>query len=209
MTFSIVTCDLRAGAWGVAVASRYLAVGGIVPAVDAAGGALATQARTNVAFRGAGLAALRAGAAADAVVRSLIDGDEGRDERQLAVVDGAGRAAAWTGAGCQPYAGQRTGRCYAVAGNLLTGPEVLDAMVRAWSAADPAQPLAQRLVAALAAGDAAGGDRRGRQSAAVLVARRDAGHLIGTDTDVDLRVDDAPRPVEDLRRLVALRYPKE
>jgi uncharacterized Ntn-hydrolase superfamily protein len=203
VTFSIVGREPGGAAWGVAVASRYLGVGGIVPAADSAAGALATQARTNAAWRARGLAALRAGTPAADVVAALVAADPGRDERQLGVVDAAGAAATWTGPACRPYAGDRVGPGVAVQGNLLTGPEVLDAMLTAWSDVDG--PLPDRLLAALAAGDAAGGDRRGRQAAALLVVRRGADHLVGSDVDVDLRVDDAAAPVDELRRLLTLR----
>lgn len=202
MTFSIVACDLAGGAWGVAVASRYLAVGGIVPAAEADAGALATQAQTNMAYRRSGLAMLRTGQGAKAVVDALVAEDEGRETRQVGVVDAQGGAAAWTGSECQPWAGSRTGTGFAVQGNLLASHEVVDAMVEAWLASDPSSPLAHRLLAALAAGDAAGGDRRGRQSAALYVARRGS-HF---EAEVDLRVDDAPQPVQELGRLLDLRY---
>lgn len=208
MTFSIVAGDPDHGAWGVAVASRYLAVGGIVPAADSTAGALATQARTNMAYRADGLAALRSGDAAEAVLAALLDPDEHRDQRQLGIVDLAGRAATWTGPACSPHAGGYAADGVAIQGNLLTGPEVVDAMARAWSAG-PAADLADRLLLALEAGDAAGGDRRGRQAAALLVVRRDADHLHGSDVDVDLRVDDSARPLPELRRLLGLRREDE
>jgi len=202
VTFSIVACDPVDGSWGVAVASRFLAVGANVPAAEVDAGALATQALTNMAYRRSGLAMLRAGEGAKAVVDSLVAGDDGREARQVGVVDAHGGAAVWTGSECQPWAGSRTGNGFAVQGNLLHGPEVVDAMAQAWLAGDGSAALAHRLLAALAAGDAAGGDRRGRQSAALYVARRGS-HF---DAEVDLRVDDAPHPVDELARLLALRY---
>ncbi len=206
MTFSIVACDLRSGSWGVAVASKYLAVGSMVPAAASDAGALATQAWTNAAYRGAGLAALREGLNAEKAIARLVEADADRDRRQVSIVDTDGTAAAWTGPGCSAYAAARTGDGYAVQGNLLPGPEVLDAMADVWRHTDPTAPLASRLLDALAAGDAAGGDLRGRQSAALLVVRRDADYCTGTDMETDLRVDDAERPIEGLARLLELRY---
>jgi uncharacterized Ntn-hydrolase superfamily protein len=203
VTFSIVGYDPGAGAWGVAVASCYLAVGGIVPAAGADAGALATQARTNAGWKAAGLAALRDGTAAEDVVAGLVKADPGRDERQVGVVDRAGHAATWTGPACLPWAGGYAAPGVAIQGNILTGPEVVDAMRAAWGDGDG--PLAERLLAALAAGDAAGGDSRGRQAAGLLVVRRAADHLVGSDVDVDLRADDTPDPVGELGRLLRLR----
>ena len=206
VTFSIVACDLRSGAWGVAVASKYLAVGANVPAAKSDVGAIATQAYTNVSYRQTALAALREGCSAEKALAIVLDGDPGRDRRQVGIVDASGVAATWTGPECSPYAEGRTGTGYAMQGNLLAGPQVLDAMTEAWQRTDPAAPLARRLLDALAAGDRAGGDARGRQSAAVLVARRDADYSIGTDVEVDLRIDDDKRPVAALARLLDVRY---
>lgn len=206
MTFSIVACDLRSGSWGVAVASRYLAVGSMVPAAESDAGAIATQAWTNAGYRRAGLAALRDGLSAEATIARLIEPDPGRDRRQVGVVDVAGAAATWTGPDCSAFAGGRTGDGYTVQGNLLAGPHVLDAMADAWLAGAHL-PFPRRLLAALAVGDSAGGDARGRQSAALLTVRRDADYCVGTDMEVDLRIDDDPRPVEALARLLGLRYP--
>jgi uncharacterized Ntn-hydrolase superfamily protein len=208
VTFSIVarTRD-SAGrdAWGVAVASRFLAVGAAVPAAECGAGALATQAWANLAYRPDGLAQLRAGRTAHEVVARLTSADDQRARRQLGVVDAAGWAASYTGQECMSYAGSRTGDGVAVQGNILTGPEVLDAMVAAWDgSAAPAGQLATRLTAALAAGDAAGGDRRGRQSAAVLVVSAGRGYGGATDVMVDLRVDEHPHPVVELARLLDL-----
>jgi len=208
VTFSIVARSRdTAGrdAWGVAVASRFLAVGAAVPAAECGAGALATQAWTNLAYRPDGLAQLRAGRTAHEVVTRLTAADELRARRQLGVVDAAGWAASYTGEECMSYAGSRTGDGVAVQGNILTGPEVLDAMLAAWvGSATPVQPLATRLTTALAAGDAAGGDRRGRQSAAVLVVSAGRGYGGASDVMVDLRVDDHPLPVGELTRLLDL-----
>ncbi|MEU4364625.1 DUF1028 domain-containing protein [Promicromonospora sp. NPDC023987] len=203
MTFSIVAHSPRETAWGVAVASRYLAVGAMVPAAGPDVGALATQAHTNMAHRERGLALLGAGETAERTLAALLADDPGRRRRQIGVVDRAGESAAWTGPECTGHAGHRSGAGYALQGNLLTGPEVLDAMQSAWTDSGDV-PLRRRLLNALAAGDQAGGDRRGRQSAALLVVG--AGRAIGegTHVQVDLRVDDAHAPVTELARLLDL-----
>lgn len=202
MTFSVVAWDPVESSWGVAVASKYLAVGAMVPAAEFQVGALATQAWTNMAFRTAGLELLRSGLGAHEVVKALLATDDEPGLRQLGVVDRHGTAAAWTGERCSAYAGDRTGDGFAIQGNLLTGPEVLEAMVAAWHAGGTALP--GRLLATLAAGDAAGGDRRGRQSAALYVVGPDSIGR-GATVDTDLRVDDAEEPVAELTRLYALR----
>lgn len=205
MTFSIVAYSPRETSWGVAVASKYLAVGAMVPAAALGAGALATQAWTNMDYRKRGLSLLAAGESAEKALDVLLADDPGRDQRQVGVVDRGGTPAAWTGPECMAYAGHRTGDGYALQGNLLTGPEVIDAMDTAWTGS-PDVPLPRRLLAALTAGDEAGGDRRGRQSAALLVVG--AGRPIGDGTHVlaDLRVDDAPDPVKELTRLVGLNH---
>lgn len=200
MTFSIVAHSPAEKSWGVATASRYLAVGAMVPAAEFGAGALATQARTNMAYREDGLSLLRTGLGAGEVVEALVEDDDRSGERQVGVVDRDGVAAAWTGAKCGFFAGARIGEGYAILGNLLAGEQVLDAMEAAWLSGAATTPLADRLLAALAAGDEAGGDRRGRQSAAVFVVGLNGiGH--GTHVEVDLRVDDAPAPVAELIRL--------
>lgn len=205
MTFSIVAYSPREAAWGVAVASKYLAVGAMVPAAASGAGALATQARTNMAFRKRGVSLLAAGESAEKTLAALLADDPGRAGRQVGVVDKEGAAAAWTGPECMAYAGHRHGDGYTLQGNLLVGPEVLDAMGAAWNGS-PDMALPRRLLAALAAGDDAGGDRRGRQSAALLVVG--AGRAIGDGTHVlaDLRVDDAQDPVAELTRLAELNH---
>ncbi len=202
MTFSIVASD--GSSWGVAVASKFLAVGCAVPAAAADAGAIATQSYANLAYRPDGLKHLRDGKTAQETLDALTAADAGREQRQAGIVDTQGNAATFTGSGCHDWAGGRTGACYAIQGNILTGPEVVDAMERAWLAADPAQTLARRLYAALAAGDHAGGDRRGRQSAAILVAATAGGYADSTDIVVDLRIDDSPSPVPELGRLLDL-----
>ncbi|MEO3777454.1 DUF1028 domain-containing protein [Micromonospora sp. B11E3] len=201
MTFSIVGRSVDGRQHGVAVASKFLAVGALVPAAAADVGALATQAHANLAFREQGLALLRTGAAAADAVAGLVAADPGRDDRQLGVVGATGDGATWTGPRCHDWAGGRAGDGWAAQGNILAGPHVVDAMRDAWLAG-AALPLPQRLLAALRAGDEAGGDRRGRQSAALLVVERRGGYAGTSDTVVDLRVDDHPDPVVELRRLL-------
>ena len=204
MTFSIVARSADGGELGVAVASKFLAVGAAVPAAASGAGALATQAWANLRYRPKGLALLAAGGDAASVVAELTAADEGRADRQLGVVDAAGGSATYTGSGCFPWAGGRHGQGYACQGNILTGPEVVAAMEAAWLASDTTAPLAERLLAALAAGDEAGGDSRGRQSAALLVVSPEGGYGGGTDVAVDLRVDDHPDPVPELARLLGI-----
>lgn len=204
MTFSIVARSADGETWGVAVASKFLAVGSAVPAAVAGVGAVATQADANVAYKGLVLSHLDEGATAPVALQRLIEEDEGRSHRQVGIVDLDGTAASHTGADCIPWAGGRTGDGYAVQGNCLAGEEVVEEMERAWLASDADAPLQDRLMAALAAGDAAGGDKRGRQSAAILVVREEAGYGGLDDVAVDLRVDDHPVPLEELTRLLGL-----
>lgn len=203
MTFSVVGRSQDGASIGVAVASKFLAVGAAVPAAEAEVGAVATQSYANLAYRPDGLAMLRSGRSAQETLDGLVAGDDGRSQRQAGVVDGHGGAATYTGDACHPWAGGRAGHGYAVQGNILVGPEVVEAMETAWlTSADKALPA--RLLATLTAGDDAGGDRRGRQSAALLVARRGGGYGGESDIEVDLRVDDHERPVGELERLLDL-----
>lgn len=204
MTFSIVARSDDGESWGVAVASKFLAVGSAVPAAVAGVGAIATQADANVAYKGLALAHLDDGATASVALQRLLEEDDGRDHRQVGIVDVEGAAASHTGHACIDWAGSRTGDGYAIQGNCLAGEEVVLEMERAWLDADPDVPFAQRLLAALVAGDEAGGDRRGRQSAALLVVREEAGYGGLDDIAVDLRVDDHPAPCLELARLLAL-----
>src|SRR5689334_18782898 len=176
MTFSIVARSADGESWGVAVASKFLAVGSAVPAAVAGVGAVATQAWANVAYKGLALAHLDEGATASVAVQRLIEEDEGRDHRQVGIVDLDGGASTYTGPSCLDWAGGLTGDGFAVQGNILTGPEVVEAMRDAFEQSDPEAPLARRLLEALAAGDLAGGDSRGRQSAALLVVKDGAGY---------------------------------
>ncbi|MCX6401173.1 MAG: DUF1028 domain-containing protein [Propionibacteriales bacterium] len=204
MTFSIVARSADGESWGVAVASKFLAVGSAVPAAVAGVGAVATQADANVAYKGLALSHLDEGATASVALQRLIEEDEGRAQRQVGIVDLDGGAASHTGAECIPWAGSRTGEGWAIQGNCLAGPEVVEAMEEAWLESKADAPLQDRLLAALAAGDAAGGDRRGRQSAAILVVRDEAGYGGLDDVAVDLRVDDHEAPIDELARLLDL-----
>jgi uncharacterized Ntn-hydrolase superfamily protein len=204
MTFSIVARSADGESWGVAVASKFLAVGSAVPAAVAGVGAIATQAHANVAYKGQALAHLDDGATASVALQRQLEEDDGRDQRQVGIVDVDGNAVSHTGPACLDWAGSLTGDGYAIQGNILTGSEVVEAMEAAWLGSDPEAPLARRLLAALTAGDQAGGDSRGRQSAAVLVVREDAGYDGGDDIAVDLRVDDHATPIPELLRLLDL-----
>jgi uncharacterized Ntn-hydrolase superfamily protein len=204
MTFSIVARSADGESWGVAVASKFLAVGSAVPAAVAGVGAIATQADANVAYKGQALAHLDDGANASVAIQRLIEDDPGRDHRQVGIVDVDGNAASHTGEACLDWAGSVIGDGYAIQGNILTGSEVVEAMEAAWLDSSPEASLADRLLEALVAGDAAGGDSRGRQSAAILVVKDEAGYEGLDDIAVDLRVDDHPEPITELARLLAL-----
>ncbi|MDA8436804.1 MAG: DUF1028 domain-containing protein [Actinomycetales bacterium] len=210
MTFSIVARSEDGSELGVAVASKFLAVGAAVPAAEVGAGAVATQAMANLAYRPRGLALLAAGGDARDVLTTLLSQDEAHEHRQAGIVDARGGAATFTGEACFPWAGgtsgvTRAGSAYAIQGNILTGPEVVDSVEHAWRQADVARPFRHRLLDALLAGDRAGGDSRGRQSAALLVVRPGGGYGGGSDVLVDLRVDDHPDPVPELVRLLAIR----
>ncbi len=202
-TYSIAACDLPAGQWGVAVQSKFLAVGSVVPWAAPGVGAVATQAYANPRYGPAALELLREGLTAEEVVAQLTADDEGREQRQLGVVDAHGRGASFTGSACMRWAGGRTGPCFAAQGNILVSAETVDALAETFEATAQL-PLAERLLACLAAAQEAGGDARGQQSAALLVVERDAGYQALSDTLVDLRVDDHARPVEELQRLYRL-----
>ena len=205
MTFSIVAWDPDArpsAEWGVAVASKFLAVGSVVGWARADVGVIATQAFANVAYGPDGLELLARGRDAREVVAALTDADEMRAQRQVGIVDRAGGAASFTGSDCFDWAGGHTGDGFACQGNILAGPQVVESMAKTFERTRG--DLADRLIAALSAGDAAGGDRRGRQSAALLVVRAGGGYGGGTDKTVELRVDDHDRPLAELERLLAL-----
>jgi len=202
-TYSIVACDLEARQWGVAVQSKFLAVGSVCPYAEAEVGAVATQSFANPRYGPDGLKLLREGLSAEEAVERLTAADEGRAERQVGIVDVQGRTATYTGDKCLDWAGGRTGPGYAAQGNILVSEATVDALAttfeRNWSL-----PLVQRLLECLAAAQAAGGDRRGQQSASLLVVQRDGGYAGLSDVLVDLRVDDHERPIEELRRIYGL-----
>ena len=193
-TYSIVACDLEREEWGAAVQSKFLAVGSLVIWAEPHVGAIATQAFANPRYGPDGLALLRDGLSAEEVVARLTDPDEGRDDRQLGVVDRRGRAASFTGSGCFAWAGGRAGEGYAAQGNILVSEDTVTALAQTFEAT-AGSPLAERLLECLAAAQLAGGDRRGQQSAALLVVKKDAGYAGLSDVLVDLRVDDHPEPI--------------
>ena len=199
-TFSIAACDLEASQWGVATQSKFLAVGSVVPWAEPHVGAIATQAYANPRYGPDGLALLRDGLSAEETVERLTAGDDGRAHRQLGVVDREGRAATYTGTACMDWAGGIAGACFAAQGNILVGEETVAALASTFTAT-AGRPLAERLIHCLAAAQAAGGDRRGQQSAALLVVERDGGYANLSDTLVDLRVDDHDDPIIELARL--------
>lgn len=206
MTFSIVAADTDAGDWGVAVASKFLAVGAVVPYARAGVGAVATQAWANTDFGPQGLDLMESGSPAPEVLAQLIHGDEGRADRQAGIVDGQGLPATFTGEDCLEWAGGSTGPGFACQGNILVGEEVVVAMGDAFTATTG--DLVDRLLAALVAGDDAGGDRRGRQSAALLVVRERGGYEGRSDRYVDVRVDEHPQAVTELARVFTV-YDRE
>jgi uncharacterized Ntn-hydrolase superfamily protein len=201
-TYSIVACDLEAKQWGVSVQSKFLSVGSVVPWAEPHVGAIATQAYANPRYGPKGLELLRQGLSSQEVVDKLTSEDDGRDHRQLGVVDGQGRSASYTGSECMDWAGGRTGDGYAAQGNILVNRETVDALAETFEATSG--PLALRLIDCLAAAQEAGGDSRGQQSSALLVVERDGGYARMSDTVVELRVEDHERPIDELRRIYAL-----
>ncbi len=201
-TFSIVALDPATGEVGVAVASKFLAVGAVVPWARAGAGAVATQAWANLSYGPRGLDLLAAGHTAEEVVRLLTDADPQREHRQLGVVDRHGNAAAWTGRECFSWAGHRTGPGYSCQGNILASAAVVNQMAQTFERSSG--PLPERLLAALEAGQAAGGDSRGQQSAALYVAKEKGSYGGYLDRYIDLRVDDHPAPLGELRKLLEL-----
>lgn len=201
-TFSIVASHPATPAWGVAVASKFPAVGAVVPWARVGAGAVATQSEANTSFGPAGLQRMANGESAERALQALLADDPGRALRQVGMVDAAGSAATFTGTGCFDWAGGAVGEHYAVQGNLLAGPEVVAHMAAAFEAAEGELPA--RLLAALLAGDRAGGDRRGRQSAALLVVKPAGGYGGHNDRWIDYRVDDHPDPVPRLAELLQL-----
>lgn len=202
-TFSVVAYDPATESWGVAVQSRFLAVGSIVPWAEAGVGAVATQALANPRFGPLGLTMLRRDLSAEAVVADLIAADPGRNMRQVGVVDRRGNAAAFTGAECPPWAGHVVGQHFCCQGNILAGEAVVAEMAEAMRRHTD-RSFVERLLAALHAAQAAGGDSRGQQSAALLVVRAGGGFGGYSDRAIDLRVDDHRAPITELERLVTL-----
>ena len=202
-TFSIVAADPETGEVGVAVASRFFAVGTVVPHARAGVGAVATQSYANTSFGKHGLSLLSHGNSPEKALEVLLGNDKDRDKRQVGLISASGASASYTGRSCNAWAGGRSGPNYAVQGNILTGEEVVAAMERAFLST-VGRPLGERLFAAIEAGDAAGGDSRGKQSAALLVCRKDGGYGGFTDRAIDIRVDDHPQPIRELGRLLAI-----
>ena len=202
-TFSIVARDPASGDLGVAVASKFLAVGAVVPFAKAGIGAVATQSYANTSYGPRALAMFAAGASPDLVAQALAKSDPGIASRQFGLVDASGRSATYTGDDCHPWAGGKSGENYAAQGNLLTGPEVVDALVKAFLQ-NTELSFPERLLAALLAGDRIGGDKRGRQSAALLVVGENKGYAGFNDRWIDLRVDDHEDPVPELKRLLKI-----
>ena len=201
-TYSIVACDLDAQQWGVSVQSKFLSVGSVVPWAEPHVGAVATQAYANPRYGPNGLQLLREGLSAQEVVDRLTSEDDGRDHRQLGVVDRQGNAATYTGAECMDWAGGRTGTNYAAQGNILVNPETVDALAETFESSSG--PLASRLIECLAAAQEAGGDSRGQQSSALLVVQPNGGYAGMSDVVVELRVEDHELPIEELRRIYTL-----
>jgi uncharacterized Ntn-hydrolase superfamily protein len=203
-TFSIVAIDPSNGDLGVAVASRYFSVGSVVPWALAGVGAVATQANVNVGYGPRGIDLLRQGLSASEVLKKLLEEDtfEGKDGRQVAIVDAQGHLAAYTGPNAPHWAGHRQGKTWSAQGNILVGPQVPESMGRAFEST-PGE-LAEKLYAALKAGDDAGGDARGHQSASILVVRKQGGRNLNNDRYIYINVDDHPKPFAELRRLLNL-----
>ncbi len=201
-TFSIVARDPKTGELGVAVASRFFSVGSVVPYLRAGTGAVAAQANANVTYGPRGLDLMAQGATAEETLKVLLRGDGNAKSRQAGLVSADGSSVSYTGEGCIPWAGGRSGPNYAVQGNILAGEQVVVAMEKAFL--DTRGTLAQRIFAALGAGEAAGGDSRGKQSAALVIVKEGAGYGGGNDRAIDIRVDDHAEPFQELGRL--LRY---
>ena len=203
-TFSIVAYDPAGQAWGVAVASKFLAVGAVVPWARAGVGAVATQSHARMSFGPDGLALMAQDKSAPETLQALLATDPEHEQRQVGIVDARGGSAAHTGSACHSWAGHKTGEGFACQGNILVGARVIESMADAFRGSSGDLP--QRLLASLRAGDDAGGDRRGKQSAALLVVRPEGGYGGDNDRYLDLRVDDHPDPVLELGRLVGLHH---
>ncbi len=202
MTFSIIGRDPETGDLGIAVQSKFLAVGAVVPWAKADVGAIATQSYANTAYGPDGLSMLAEGKTAEEVIELLTGPDEAREQRQIGIVDAQGRSASYTGSGCYHWAGGMCGPNFAAQGNILVGEATVTALAETFQRS--AGPLGRRLVLALAAGQRAGGDSRGKESAALVVVRRGGGYGGFNDRMIDLRVDDHPEPIQELERLLTL-----
>jgi uncharacterized Ntn-hydrolase superfamily protein len=203
MTYSIVACDLEAREWGIAVQSKFVAVGAAVPFAAAEIGAIATQALANVAYGPDGLALLRQGRSASETVAALVAADEGRADRQVGVVDARGGSETYTGAACLDWAGGIAGPCFAAQGNILVSAATVEALARTFRES-AGKRLSERLLACLTAAQDAGGDRRGQQSAALMVVREAGGYGGRSDRLIDLRVDEHTTPIVELARVFAI-----
>ncbi|MSR29952.1 MAG: DUF1028 domain-containing protein [Gemmataceae bacterium] len=201
-TFSIAAHDPLAQEWGVAVASKYLAVGAVVPWAKPETGAVATQSMVNVLLGNQGLELMSKGKSPGQALEEMLQADPGREFRQVGLVDKDGNGGSYTGKKCNPWAGGKTGKNFACQGNLLAGPQVIDAMVKAFE--ETKGPLGYRLALSLDAGDKAGGDKRGKQSAALLVVKKNGGPSGMGDRFLDFRVDDHADPVPELIRIAGL-----
>ena len=202
-TFSIVGRDPENGDLGVAVQSKFFAVGAVVPWARAGVGAIATQSWTNTTYGSKGLKLLEDGLNAQQALDQLVDSDDGRSQRQVGIIDADGKVANYTGDECLEWAGARSGEDYSAQGNLLVSEAVVDAMGQAFEETEG--ELAEKLMAALIAGQEKGGDRRGQQAAAILVVRKNGGEGGFNDRYIDLRVDDHKQPIKELRRLLKIR----
>lgn len=201
-TFSIVGYDVETGALGIAVQSKFFAVGSVVPWAEAGVGAIATQSHANTTFGPNGLKLLKSGLSAEQTLERLIANDPGRATRQVGIVDAKGNVANYTGDECNEWAGAVSGKHYTAQGNILAGEAVVKAMSKAFEETDG--ELADKLMAALFSGQEAGGDTRGQQSAALLVVQKGNGYGGFNDRYIDLRVDDAEKPIEELQRLLEI-----
>lgn len=201
-TFSIVGHDPDNGELGVAVQSKFFAVGAVVPWAEAGVGAIATQSWANTTYGPRGLQLLKIGLSAEQTLKHLIKDDNGRESRQVGIVDASGNVAHFTGNKCNEWAGAVSGQHYTAQGNILTGEDVVKAMGTVYEETDA--ELADKLLAALIAGQEKGGDKRGQQSAALLVVRKNSGYGGFNDRYIDLRVDDANKPIQELQRLLKI-----
>ena len=201
-TFSIVGYDAETGALGIAVQSKFFAVGSVVPWAEAGVGAIATQSWANTTYGPNGLKLLKSGLSAEQTLERLVADDSGRATRQVGIVDAKGNVANYTGDECNAWAGAVSGKHYTAQGNILAGEDVVKAMGKAFEETEG--ELADKLMAALFAGQEAGGDTRGQQSAALLVVQEDSGYGGFNDRYIDLRVDDAEKPIDELQRLLEI-----